>query len=92
LTEVITNNAAAALAFPIAISAATHVNADPMPFVVAVAVGASAAFSTPFGYQTNMIVYGPGGYRFRDFVKVGLPLNIIIMIVALLIIPMVWRF
>ncbi|MCJ7500455.1 SLC13 family permease [bacterium] len=92
LTEVITNNAAAALAFPIAISAAAQVNADPMPFVIAVAVGASAAFSTPFGYQTNMIVYGPGGYRFRDFVKVGLPLNIIIMIVALLIIPRVWGF
>jgi len=92
LTEVITNNAAAALAFPIAISAAAQVNADPMPFVIAVAVGASAAFSTPFGYQTNMIVYGPGGYRFRDFVKVGLPLNILIMAVALLIIPMVWHF
>ena len=92
LTEVITNNAAAALAFPIAISTAAQVNADPMPFVIAVAVGASAAFSTPMGYQTNMIVYGPGGYRFRDFVKVGLPLNIIIMIVALLIIPRVWGF
>jgi len=92
LTEVITNNAAAALAFPIAISAAGQVGADPMPFVIAVAVGASAAFSTPFGYQTNMIVYGPGGYRFRDFVKVGLPLNIIIMAVALTVIPMVWKF
>jgi di/tricarboxylate transporter len=92
LTEVITNNAAAALAFPIAIAAAAQVGADPMPFVIAVAVGASAAFSTPFGYQTNMIVYGPGGYRFRDFVKVGLPLNIIIMIVALLVIPRVWGF
>jgi di/tricarboxylate transporter len=92
LTEVITNNAAAALAFPIAISAAAQVNADPMPFVIAVAVAASAAFSTPFGYQTNMIVYGPGGYRFRDFVKVGLPLNIIIMIVSLIVIPRVWNF
>ena len=92
LTEVITNNAAAALAFPIAISTAAQVNADPMPFIIAVAIGASAAFSTPLGYQTNMIVYGPGGYRFRDFVKVGLPLNIIIMIVALLIIPRVWHF
>jgi di/tricarboxylate transporter len=92
LTEVITNNAAAALAFPIAISTAAQVNADPMPFIIAVAIGASAAFSTPLGYQTNMIVYGPGGYRFRDFVKVGLPLNIIIMVVALLIIPRVWGF
>jgi di/tricarboxylate transporter len=92
LTEVITNNAAAALAFPIAVSTAAETGADPMPFVIAVAVGASAAFSTPLGYQTNMIVYGPGGYRFRDFVKVGLPLNIIIMIVALIIIPRVWGF
>lgn len=92
LTEVITNNAAAALVFPIAISAAMQVNANPMPFVIAVAIGASAAFSTPFGYQTNMIVYGPGGYRFRDFVKVGLPLNFIIMVVALLVIPRVWHF
>jgi di/tricarboxylate transporter len=92
LTEMITNNAAAALAFPIAISAATQVGANPMPFVIAVAVSASAAFATPFGYQTNMIVYGPGGYRFRDFVKVGLPLNIIIMVVALAVIPMVWKF
>jgi di/tricarboxylate transporter len=92
LTEVITNNAAAALSFPIAISASAQVGADPMPFVIAVAVGASAAFSTPFGYQTNMIVYGPGAYRFRDFVKVGLPLNILIMVVAMVVIPMVWRF
>lgn len=92
LTEMITNNAAAALAFPIAISTAAQVNADPMPFVIAVAVGASAAFSTPMGYQTNMIVYGPGGYRFRDFVKIGLPLNVIIMVIALLVIPKVWHF
>jgi di/tricarboxylate transporter len=92
MTEVITNNAAAALAFPIAISASSQVGADPMPFVIAVAVGASAAFSTPFGYQTNMIVYGPGSYRFRDFVKIGLPLNFLIMVVAMIVIPMVWKF
>jgi len=92
LTEVITNNAAAALAFPIAISASSQVGADPMPFVICVAVAASAAFSTPFGYQTNMIVYGPGGYRFRDFVKIGLPLNFLIMVVAMIVIPMVWKF
>ncbi|UCG37978.1 MAG: SLC13 family permease [bacterium] len=92
LTEVITNNAAAALAFPIAISAAAQVEADPMPFVIAVAVAASAAFATPFGYQTNMIVYGPGGYRFRDFLRIGLPLNLLFMVVALLVIPRVWGF
>lgn len=92
LTEIITNNAAAALVFPIAISASTQIGADPMPFVIAVAIAASAAFSTPFGYQTNLIVYGPGGYKFRDFLKVGIPLNIIFMIVSLLIIPVVWKF
>ncbi|MDT8396885.1 MAG: SLC13 family permease [bacterium] len=92
LTEIITNNAAAALVFPIAISAATQIGSDPMPFVIAVAIGASASFSTPFGYQTNLIVYGPGGYRFRDFLKVGIPLNIIFMIVSLVVIPMVWKF
>jgi len=92
MTEVITNNAAAALAFPIAISASSQVSADPMPFVIAVAIGASAAFSTPFGYQTNMMVYGPGSYRFRDFVRVGLPLNFLIMLVAMVVIPVVWKF
>jgi di/tricarboxylate transporter len=92
LTEIITNNAAAALVFPIAISASTQIGSDPMPFVIAVAIAASAAFSTPFGYQTNLIVYGPGGYKFRDFLKVGIPLNIIFMVVSLLIIPMVWKF
>jgi len=92
MTEVITNNAAAALAFPIAISAASQAGVNPMPFVIAVAIGASAAFSTPFGYQTNMIVYGPGSYRFRDFIRIGLPLNFLFMVVALVVIPLVWRF
>lgn len=92
LTEVITNIAAAALAFPIALSAASQVGANPMPFVIAVAIAASAAFSTPIGYQTNMIVYGPGGYRFRDFLRVGLPLNFIFLIVSLLVIPRIWSF
>ncbi len=92
LTEIITNNAAAALAFPIAISASTQIGSDPMPFVIAVAIGASASFSTPYGYQTNLIVYGPGGYKFRDFLKVGIPLNIIFMVVSLIIIPLVWKF
>jgi di/tricarboxylate transporter len=92
LTEVITNIAAAALAFPVALSAASQVGASPMPFVIAVAIAASAAFSTPIGYQTNMIVYGPGGYRFKDFVRVGLPLNFIFLIISLLVIPRVWSF
>ena len=92
LTEVITNNAAAALAFPIAIAAAMEAQVDPMPFAIAIAIAASASFATPIGYQTNLMVYGPGGYRFRDFLRVGLPMNFIFMVVALVVIPMVWKF
>jgi di/tricarboxylate transporter len=85
-TEIITNNAAAALLFPIALSAATQAGADPRPFLIAVAVGGSACFATPLGYQTNLMVYGPGGYRFKDFLKIGIPMNIFIgcMAVAIL--------
>jgi len=86
------NNAAAALAFPIALSASQQINVSPMPFVIAVAIAASGSFTTPIAYQTNMIVYGPGGYKFRDFVKVGSPLTLIFMIIAMLVIPLVWRF
>ena len=74
-TALITNNAAAILAFPIAYAAAIQLQLDPRPFAFAVAIAASACFATPFGYQTNLMVYGPGGYTFRDFVRVGLPLN-----------------
>jgi di/tricarboxylate transporter len=86
-TEVITNNAAAALMFPIALStaersvAAGHAT-DPIPFLIAVAIGASASFATPIGYQTNLIVQGAGGYRFRDFLKVGAPMNLLALIVG----------
>lgn len=92
MTEVITNNAAAALVFPIAVSAAEQASLDPMPFVVAVAIAASASFATPIGYQTNLMVYGPGGYRFIDFLKIGTPLNVVFMIVSLTVIPLVWGF
>ncbi len=92
LTEVITNNAAAALVFPIAMAAAAKAGVDPMPFAIAVAVAASASFATPIGYQTNLMVYGPGGYRFTDFLKVGIPLNLIFMAVAVVVIPVVWKF
>ncbi|MBN2417077.1 SLC13 family permease [bacterium] len=81
-TEIITNNAAAALLFPVALSAARQAGADPRPFFLAIAIAASASFATPIGYQTNLMVYGPGGYRFRDFLKIGVPMNIFVGIVA----------
>jgi len=77
-TEIITNNAAAALLFPIALSVSQQAQINPRPFFLAVAMAASASFATPIGYQTNLMVYGPGGYRFRDFMKIGIPMNIFI--------------
>lgn len=91
-TEVITNNAAAAISFPIAMAAANQMGVDPKPFFVAICVAASASFATPIGYQTNLIVQGIGNYRFKDFVKVGLPLNLIIFLVSMLLIPFFWNF
>ena len=82
-TEIITNNAAAALLFPIAFSAATQAGVDPRPFLIAVALAGSACFATPLGYQTNLMVYGPGGYKFKDFMKIGIPMNIFIGCVAI---------
>lgn len=92
VTELITNNAAAALMFPLAVATATRLEANPMPFVVAVMMAASAGFATPIGYQTNLMVYGPGGYRFSDYVKIGLPLDILIGIVTVGLAPLVWPF
>ena len=84
-TELITNNAAAALLFPIAFSTAEHVGADPRLFGIVVAVTASASFLTPIGYQTNTMVYGPGGYRFVDYARLGTPLTVAVIITVLLI-------
>ncbi len=91
-TELITNNAAAALSFPIGLSVATQLGVNPTPFFVAICVAASASFSSPIGYQTNLIVQGIGGYKFTDFVKIGLPLNVITFLVSVILIPMIWSF
>jgi di/tricarboxylate transporter len=77
-TSFITNNAAAAFLFPVALSIATSMELDFRPFAVIIAISASAVFATPFGYQTNLMVYGPGGYRFRDYVRAGIPLQVMI--------------
>ena len=90
LTELITNNAAAILLFPVAISTATAAGLDPRPFAIAVAIGASSSFLTPIGYQTNTMVYGIGGYRFGDYARLGLPLSILMVVVALIFIPLGW--
>jgi len=91
-TELITNNAAAAMIFPFAIAVAEHFGVNPRPFAIVVMYAASASFVTPIGYQTNMMVFGPGGYRFGDFVRVGLPLSAMLCVLATVIVPMVWPF
>ncbi|ODT59363.1 MULTISPECIES: SLC13 family permease [Paracoccus] len=90
LTEAVTNNAVAVILTPVAISLGVTLGVDPRPLVVAVMMGASASFATPIGYQTNTLVYGPGGYRFADFIKIGLPLNLLMAVVASLLIPLIW--
>lgn len=84
-TELLSNSAAAVLMFPVAMATAGSLGADPMPFVVAVTIAASCGFATPLGYQTHMMVYGPGGYRAADFLRMGLPLNLIVAVVTLLL-------
>ena len=91
-TELITNNAAAVLMFPFAVRFADNLGAHPMPFVIAVTVAASAAFALPLGYQTHLMVYGPGGYKLGDFLRVGVLMDIIICACAVTLIPLVWKF
>jgi di/tricarboxylate transporter len=90
ITSVVSNNAVAVLLTPIAIEIAAVLGWQPAPFVFAVLFGASACFATPIGYQTNLFVYGPGGYRFTDYLRVGVPLNLVLFAVAMLLIPLFW--
>ena len=91
-TELLTNNAAAALAFPLALEISSQMNVNPMPFFIVICIAASASFSTPIGYQTNLIVQGFGNYKFTDFVKFGFPLNILTFIVTVTLVPLFWDF
>jgi len=91
-TEVVTNNAAAALSYPIAKAAAISLGADFMPFVVCIAMAASAGFATPLGYQTHLMVFGPGGYKFNDFLRVGVPLDILVGVIAVTLAPVFFPF
>lgn len=91
-TEMITNNAAAVLMFPIALAVSEQLGVSFIPFAIAVMFAASASFITPLGYQTNLMVYGPGRYRFTDYVRIGVPLSVLVGNVAVGLIPVVWGF
>ena len=92
MSELLHHNASVAIMFPIAVAAAHQIGVDPRPFAIAVAIGASCAFVSPVSYQTHLMVYGPGGYRYTDFVRVGVPLNLLCAIVAVTLIPRFWSF
>jgi di/tricarboxylate transporter len=92
LNELISNNAAAALAFPFCIESARLLAVNDRPFIMALTLAASYAFASPIGYQTHMMVFGPGGYRFTDFMRVGIPLNLLMWVTAMILIPRIWPF
>lgn len=91
-THILSNNATAVLLLPIAVSTAVSLGVNPKPFIVGICFGAGACYASPIGYQTNLLVYGPGGYRFSDYIKLGLPLNILVILMASFLIPRVWPF
>jgi di/tricarboxylate transporter len=90
MTEVVTNNAVAVIVTPIAIGLALTLGVDPRPLVVTVMLASSASFATPIGYQTNTLVYGPGGYRFTDYIRIGLPLNLVMAATVCTLVPLLW--
>ena len=92
LTEISSNTATVIIMTPIVMALTTQIGIDPRPFIFAVCFAASSSFSTPVGYQTNLMVYGPGGYKFSDFIKVGIPLSITLSFMAVLFIPKIWPF
>lgn len=92
LTEILTNNAVAALMFPVALATAEGLHVSPWPFVITLMIGASAGFACPIGYQTNLMVYGPGGYRHADYLRVGIPLDILVGLTSVLLAPLIWPF
>jgi di/tricarboxylate transporter len=87
---IMSHNAAIILLLPIGIASANALGADPRPFIMAITFAAASSLATPFGYHTNLMVYGPGGYKFADFIKTGIPLNVILWIVASILIPVFW--
>ena len=91
-SNLITAKAAAVIILPIALRTAQQIGVDSMPFAVAIIVAAASSFATPFGYQTNLMVYGPGGYKANDFLRLGVPLSLVVWVVATLTIPFVWSF
>jgi di/tricarboxylate transporter len=90
LSAVATNNVAAVLAFPVALSSSEALGLDLLPFAVTIMIAASASFATPMGYQTNLMVYNAGSYRFADFLRVGLPLTLVVGVLTVLVVPLVW--
>ena len=91
LTEILSNNACAALMGTLALAAAKQMQMDPRPLLVAVAVTSSYGFATPIGYQTNLMVLNPGGYKFSDYLRVGIPLDLMCWLHTILIVPLVWQ-